>query len=94
MDDQETTATAIVEILFFGKARELLNLSSSQIKLPCSTTKAEIFSSVESSFPELRQLSGCFVLALDQDYLERGSTERVRLSNRSELAVIPPISGG
>ena len=90
MDDQE----AIVEILFFGKSRELLNLSSSKIKLPCCTTKATLFSSVESRFPELKKLSGCFVLALDQDYLERGSNETVRLSARSELAVIPPISGG
>ncbi len=90
MDKPEVT----VQILFFGKARELVSLSSSDLILPCSISKENLFSSVESRFPVLKQLSGCFVLALDQDYLERDSSELVNISSRSELAVIPPISGG
>jgi molybdopterin converting factor subunit 1 len=83
-----------VQILFFGKARELLGLSSSKLALPGTLTHGALFSIVESKFPELKLLAGCFVLALDQDYLEPESIELVRLQNGSELAVIPPISGG
>jgi len=90
MDKSEVT----VRILFFGKARELISLTSSELVLPCSISKEDLFSSVESRFPVLRQLNGCFVLALDQEYLERDSSEVVSISSRSELAVIPPISGG
>ncbi len=87
---EETT----VEILFFGKARELVKSSSSKVSLPRSTTNEKLFSSVLSLFPELKPLAGNFVLALDQEYLERDSAQQVNLSPRSELAVIPPISGG
>ena len=83
-----------MQILFFGKARELLGFSSSEIALPQTLTRGDLFSAVQSRFPELKSLAGCFVLALDQDYLEPESTELVRLQNGSELAVIPPISGG
>ena len=86
--------TTTVEILFFGKARELVKASASKVNLPRSTTNENLFSVVLSSFPELKQLAGNFVLALDQDYLDRESSQQVDLSPRSELAVIPPISGG
>ena len=83
-----------MQILFFGKARELLGLSSSELTLPRTLSQGALFSAVQIKFPELKSLTGCFVLALDQDYLEPESSELVRLQNGSELAVIPPISGG
>ena len=95
MADSSAEPIVVVEILFFGKARELVKLSSSKVSLPSRLTSSEeLFSAVLCHFPELKPLDRYFVLALDQDYLDRESAQQVNLSPKSQLAVIPPISGG
>ena len=60
--------TATVKVLFFGKARELLSLSSSEIVLPNHLHVEKIILNLESKFAGLRRLEGCYVLALNQEY--------------------------
>ena len=59
-----------VKVLFFGKARELVKVSSSEIVLPINLSKEKIVLCLESKFPELCQLGGCYVLARNEEYLE------------------------
>jgi|LakMenEpi03Aug12_release.lakeMendotaPanAssembly.Ray.scaffolds.fasta_scaffold3480669_1 molybdopterin converting factor small subunit len=59
-----------IKVLFFGKARELVKVSSSEVVLPINLPKDKIVFHLESKFPELCQLRGCYVLALNEEYLE------------------------
>jgi len=74
-----------VKVLFFGKARELVKTPSQEIGFGkgqfLSTEK--IVSILESKFPELEHLRGCYVLALNEDYL--ATTANISLASGKSL---------
>ena len=43
-----------VEVLFFAKAREIVQKSSAELTLTSSTTPAQILAQVEANFPALK----------------------------------------
>ena len=47
-----------------------------------------------TAFPELQQLEGAMVLALNEEYVERAEMAAQMLSAGDTVALIPPISGG
>jgi hypothetical protein len=67
-----------VRLLCFGQARELLSITSAEILLPKVSSKSEIVGQLEARFPDLARLQGCYVLAINQEYL--GNVDTVRLS--------------
>ena len=75
-----------VKILFFGKARELVKLSSSEVVLQSTFSKDQIVSCLESKFEGLIQLRGCYVLAVNEEYLT--ASESLQLSSGSVLNLI------
>ena len=80
-----------IRILFFAKARELVNVSSAAIRVPNSQiTEDQLLTLIELKFPELKVLKRGFVLALNEEYA--GGT--LNLKSGDEIAIIPPISGG
>lgn len=84
-----------VRILFFAQAREQTKQSEGNIYLPQGTYKArEILTSILDTFPELRPLANCVILAKNQNYLDFSSDEDIELKANDEIAVIPPISSG
>ena len=75
--------TATVKVLFFGKARELVSLSSSEIVLPNHLHVEKIILNLEAKFTELLRLERCYVLALNEEYLDLASSQTVHLSSGS-----------
>lgn len=87
--------TVPVRILFFAQAREQTKQTEGNIDFPRKAYKArEILESILETFPELKPLEQCVILAKNQNYLDFNSEELVDLRANDEIAVIPPISSG
>lgn len=83
-----------VPILFFAKARELVGKSSSILALSQSPniTGDKLLAIILEKFPQLNNISNNLVLAIDQEYTD--PQQVLELDRNSEIAVIPPLSGG
>lgn len=93
----ESTETVNVKILFFAKARDLMNgMTEMQCTIPQKQTGKSLKDLIERELcPALQQLDGRFTLAVDREYVDVNSAEEpVLLIENSEIAVIPPLSGG
>jgi len=83
-----------VKVLFFAKARELVNLEEQEIvlmgkKITAKELKEEIF----KSFPVLLPIANNVILAVNHQYVESEDLE-IEIKNGHEIAIIPPLSGG
>ncbi|KAJ1357381.1 hypothetical protein KIN20_015517 [Parelaphostrongylus tenuis] len=82
-----------VKVLFFGRARELMDCDERRACLPRNVPyhrlKELIF---EEIFKDLNAISSSCVLAVDQKYVN--DNKMVKLNEFSEVAIIPPLSGG
>ena len=84
-----------VRVLFFAKARELVGKSCYQITLPRDPARVSggrLLELVVDSFPQLKGIAGSVALALDEEYIS--ADQFVEIGAGSEIAVIPPLSGG
>ena len=81
-----------ITILFFAKAKELVNQSEAEIDLPPELTINQLFEAIEHRWPVLHKFKRTFAIALNEEYLDLEST--VTLKSQDTLAIIPPISGG
>ena len=81
-----------ITILFFAKAKELVNQSEAEIDLPPELTINQLFEAIEHQWPVLHKFKRTFAIALNEEYLDLDST--VTLKSQDTLAIIPPISGG
>ena len=89
---QQLTDQIMVKVLFFAKAKEIVQTSESNLTLASNLTVDQIYQALEKKWPKLKILKRTFALALNEEYLEQDST--VTLNQNDILAVIPPISGG
>jgi len=86
-----------VRILFFAQAREQTKLREANLELlnkPATYTARTLLSSIVESFPRLKPIEKCLILAQNQKYLDCQSEEYIHINANDELAVIPPISSG
>jgi molybdopterin converting factor subunit 1 len=87
-----------VKVLFFAKAKDLVQMSTTTLSLPTSpyhTTGTQLTQLILSQFPQLRDLGDTFVLAVNQQYIDiNDSIMDIVIANHCEIAVIPPLSGG
>jgi molybdopterin converting factor subunit 1 len=82
-----------VRVLFFAKARELVERSEATLNLPSTQiTRVETIRYLEVAFPILCQLKRGFIVALNEEYFEENEVKQFKSDD--QLAVIPPISGG
>lgn len=88
----EESSSLTLSVLLFAKAAELVGSDSARLTLPCSCSAAEILHHLITQYPVLSPIQNCVILALNQNYIHWD--ESVHLQADSELAVIPPISGG
>ncbi len=73
-------STVPITVLFFAKAKELVGKSSFEVSLPKSGSLFEIVAALEEIFPDLVALSGRFVLALNEEYLDSNSGTTLTLN--------------
>ena len=79
-----------VTLLYFAAARERAGRSSEVLELPAATTAAGALEAACAAHPELRPLVGKLRLAVDQAFADGAAV----LREGSEVALIPPVSGG
>lgn len=82
-----------VKLLFFAKARELVQCEDTDVILSPTMTSKGIKDAILQKFPVLNPIANNFVLSLNQEYVEANEFV-VQLKNGDEIAVIPPLSGG
>ncbi|KAF7630805.1 hypothetical protein Mgra_00008905 [Meloidogyne graminicola] len=84
-----------VKLLFFGKTREIIGEEMSTKYLPNNIKIKELYSLIfEQHCPLLLPIKNSCILAVDQTYLDISNDEEIILHGHSEIAIIPPISGG
>ena len=79
-----------VTVLYFAAARERAGVSSEPLDLPDGATAAQALARACERHPALAPLVSKLRLAVDQDF----SPPDRQLRDGSELALIPPVSGG
>ncbi|MEM8944215.1 MAG: MoaD/ThiS family protein [Planctomycetota bacterium] len=79
-----------VTVKLFAGARELAGHSEVKLDLPPSVTIADVRKKLLTEFPQLASLLPHAVFAVDAHYAAEDSI----LDENSEVACIPPVSGG
>lgn len=81
-----------IKVLFFAQARELSGLSRAELKLDAQILGRDLLNRICESF-NLDLIKESVILSIDEQYCDDlGSI--ISLRDNSEVAVIPPISGG
>ena len=78
-----------VNVLAFGIAKDIFGSSSVDVELPEFGTTANLKQSLESRYPRLKHLVS-YMVAVNNEYAE----DEGILTERDEIAIIPPVSGG
>lgn len=78
-----------VNVLAFGIAKDIFGGSSVDVELPEQGTTASLKQSLESRYPRLKHLAS-YMVAVNNEYAE----DEGILTERDEIAIIPPVSGG
>jgi len=84
-----------IKVLFFAQAKELVGTSERILKLPTSfseTTIENLKSYIINKVPELAHIANSFVLAVNCNY--NSQDEIIKIEKHTEIAIIPPLSGG
>ena len=79
-----------VRVRLFAVAKERAGNSELELELPGSPTVADLRTALRDRFPELGPLWSSAMIAVDEEYAGDG----VAIAPGSQLAVIPPVSGG
>ena len=78
-----------IEILFFAKIREILNINNFIIELDNSSTLNDLIIKLHNIYPIIK--NEFVVYSINKEYINNND---IRLSNNDIVALIPPISGG
>jgi molybdopterin converting factor subunit 1 len=79
-----------VRLRFFASLRERLRTGEAERTLPEGATVEDLWRSLCSEQPELRELTSSISFAVNREYVERAAA----LADGDEVALIPPVSGG
>jgi len=79
-----------VQVKLFAVARDLAGREEISVKLASGATVADVRRAVEAAVPALRAVLPHAMWAVDAKY----AGDEVAVSERSEVALIPPVSGG
>ena len=76
-------------MLAFGIAKDIFGGSFVNVELPEQATTGSLKQSLEKSYPRLKHLAS-YMVAVNNEYAQDEGV----LTERDEIAVIPPVSGG
>lgn len=80
----------IVQVLFFGGARDAVRGNAFDLELAVPATVATAFEQLLNKFPDLGRFGKSLLFAVNQEYASKETT----LNDKDELAIFPPVSGG
>ena len=79
-----------VEVKLFAVARQLANCETLRLELPREATVADVRRAVVRQIPELKILGDHLRFSIDYAYAD----DETPVRQDSEVACIPPVSGG
>jgi len=79
-----------VRVKMFAMARQMVGTDQLDVELPENSSVGELRASLLSRFPNSAPLLRSSLIAIDTNY----ASDDTRISPHSEIAVIPPVSGG
>src|SRR5712671_7612078 len=82
--------TIVVNVLFFGAARDATGTHESQLTLHPPHNSQNTFEQVLNTYPALRRFGKALLFAVNQEYAEPDR----EITDGDELAIFPPVSGG
>jgi molybdopterin converting factor subunit 1 len=85
-----TEKTVRVQLLFFASAQELAGCHRDLLELPAPATVADARQTIARRYPRLSERLGSCRLALNREVTRADAP----IPDGSELAVLPPVSGG
>ena len=77
-----------VKVLAFGIAKEIFGNSSIEVELNDRDTSG-LKQTLEQKYPRLKHLAS-YMVAVNNEYAQ----DDLQISERDEIAIIPPVSGG
>ncbi|QHS57029.1 MoaD/ThiS family protein [Mucilaginibacter sp. 14171R-50] len=77
-----------ITVLAFGIAKDIFGASTVRVKSEDATTTG-LKASLEQEYPKLKQLAS-YMVAVNNEYAQDG----LIITERDEVAIIPPVSGG
>jgi molybdopterin synthase sulfur carrier subunit len=78
-----------ITVLAFGIAKDIFGGSSVTVELAVNATTADLKTSLETKYPRLKQLAS-YMVAVNNEYAGDAGI----ITDRDEVAIIPPVSGG
>lgn len=81
-----------IRVMLFAAAKQLVGRQIVEIEVPCDgqTTVANLKSALEHEFPQLQGLLSRSSFAIDSQWAESDAM----IKEESQVAMIPPVSGG
>lgn len=79
-----------VRVILFAAARELAGSDTLELEIAERTTLAELRLAVAKAFPALQKILPHTVWAVNAEY----ASDSTIISKNSDIALIPPVSGG
>jgi molybdopterin converting factor subunit 1 len=79
-----------VNVKLFAVAKERIGRSAIEIELPSGATVRQLRGAIVEQFPPLADVMRHARIALNNDY----ASDAAVIDIRSEIAIIPPVSGG
>jgi molybdopterin converting factor subunit 1 len=84
------STTLRVRVLFFGRLRELSDISEELTTVPDGTTLADLFTTYANRFPQLAGFRNSLVASRNQEFAAWDTP----ITSGDEIAFLPPVSGG
>lgn len=78
-----------VEIMAFGITKDIVGKTLINVELPDGSSVKELKEKLEKSYPKMQELKS-LLIAVNEEY----GDETHILTERDEIALIPPVSGG
>ena len=79
-----------IQLKLFAVAKQLAGADTVEVDLPPAASVGQLRAAVTRQYPELSGILAQTTFAVDQEY----ATDQTELAADSEVACIPPVSGG
>ncbi len=79
-----------VKVKYFAVCREMFNRDEEEMELPDGAVLMDILKRLEEEWPEIPEYYQVMQMSVNWEY----ATERTKLSDGDEIALIPPVTGG